>query len=200
MDDVNKLFDDSIIETEIAKDVEILYSDSAQLRVRVISPILLRHIDKTDPHDEFPEGLRAEFYNENKRVVSWLESKYAVRYEKSERIITKDSVVLYNKKNEKLETSELIWDEKEKRIYTDKFVRITQPEKGDTSYGYGFITDQDFNRFEIKRKFTGKTNVEDIRKSLGLDNESKSNEKPRKLNPDSKPRPKNRLRTFGDEN
>jgi hypothetical protein len=171
MEEVNKLFDNVVIESEQAKDVEILYSDSAQLRVKILSPVLIRHTDKTNPYDEFPAGLRAEFFNENKKVISWLVARYAVRYEKSEKIITRDSVVLFNKKNEKLETSELIWDEKERKIYTDKFIRITQPEKGDTSYGYGFITDQEFNRFEIKRKFTGKTNVGDIKKSLGLEDD-----------------------------
>jgi len=74
-------------------------------------------------------------------------------------------VNLYNEKNEKLETWELIWDEKGDRVYTDRFVMITQPERGDTSYGYGFVANNDFTRFEIQKN-SGKMNIDDITKEL----------------------------------
>jgi hypothetical protein len=46
-------------------------------------------------------------------------------------------------------------------------VRITQPEKGDTSYGYGFETNKNFTEFKIKKNFSAKMNVEDISNALG---------------------------------
>ena len=181
MADINRLFSSNVIELERASDVEMLYSDSAKVKVRITSPVLLRHLDRREPKDEFPEGLMAEFFNERGTVSSWLTADYAIRYELQEEVITRENVILRNRKNEKLETSELIWNEKEKKIYTDKFVYITQPESGDTIQGIGFETDQDFSRFEIKNKFSGRSNIEDIRKSLGLDNStsrSRSQTKP----------------------
>jgi hypothetical protein len=41
-------------------------------------------------------------------------------------------------------------------------VRITDPVKGDTTYGFGFKANQDFTHFEIKKKVQGKINVTDI--------------------------------------
>ncbi|MBK9151325.1 MAG: LPS export ABC transporter periplasmic protein LptC [Saprospiraceae bacterium] len=83
----------------------------------------------------------------------------AVRDELKKKIIAKGNVEFYNDKQEKLETPELIWDEQEKIIYTDKLVRITQAEKGDTTYGFGFRANQDLSRFEIRKKVQGKVNT-----------------------------------------
>lgn len=66
------------------------------------------------------------------------------------------NVQFYNLRNDKLQTSELIYDENLKKIYTEKFIRITRPSLGDTIYGIGFETDQNFNRIEIKQKIKGK--------------------------------------------
>ena len=66
------------------------------------------------------------------------------------------NVRFYNSVEDKLQTSELIWDENLKKIYTEKFIRITRPVMGDTIYGIGFETDQNFKRIEIKQKIKGK--------------------------------------------
>jgi LPS export ABC transporter protein LptC len=164
--DVNKLFETHEMSVEIAKDIVMLYSDSALVKVSVEAPLLKRHLNTEEPTDEFPEGVYVEFYRSLNNPESWLESKYAIRYDREGIIVARDSVVLYNRLNEKIESSELIWDENEQIIYTDKFVRITQPEKGDTSYGYGLVANQNFTEFEIKRKFSAKMNVKDLTKAL----------------------------------
>jgi len=140
----------ALIDKEIAQDVKILYSDSSMIRIKIISPLMYRYKDKQKVIEEFPNGLQVEFFDNNQRITSWLEADYALRKESEELILLKKNVVLNNKRQEKLETEELIYDAKNGEIYTDKFVRITQPTKGDTSFGYGFITDMEFNRFQIK--------------------------------------------------
>lgn len=151
---------------EIAKEVEILYSDSAIVKVKIISPTMKRYNLKNESYDEFPDGLLVEFLDENKRVTSWLEADYAIRKDKEKKIYVENNVVLYNKRNDKLETEALIWDEGLEEIYTSRPVKISQPERGDTSYGHGFRADQEFNRFEIKKKFSAIKNVEDFTKDL----------------------------------
>jgi hypothetical protein len=47
-------------------------------------------------------------------------------------------------------------------VYTDKLVRISQAEKGDTTYGFGFKANESFSIFEIKKKVQGKLNVADF--------------------------------------
>lgn len=140
----------ALIDKEIAEDVKIIYSDSSVVRIKINSPLMYRFKENQKVIEEFPNGLEVEFFDDNQRITSWLEADYALRKESEELILLKKNVILNNKRQEKLETEELIYDAKNGEIYTDKFVRITQPTKGDTSFGYGFITDMEFNRFQIK--------------------------------------------------
>lgn len=154
--EIDKLYQDREVEQEIIEEVEILYSDSAQVRLSVKSPELIRKMEEQKAVEIFPKGLKVEFYHNAYQPQTWLEADEATRYADDKLIILKGHVRLYNKEKDKLETAELIWDEEKQEIRTEKFVRITQPEKGDTTYGFGFKSDQEFNRFEIKRKFSGK--------------------------------------------
>ena len=117
--------------------------------------------------DVFTDGVHVEFLDDQQSTLSWLDARFLERKESDGLVYVRDSVVLYNAENEKLETSELIWDEANEYIYTDKFVRITQPEKGDTSYGYGFETNKQFTEFTIKKNFSAKMNIKDISSALG---------------------------------
>ncbi|MEL6987051.1 MAG: hypothetical protein AAGK97_04400, partial [Bacteroidota bacterium] len=80
MADVNRALNKDQVSVERAENIKLLYSDSARVKVEVSGPVLLRHISKQEPREEFPEGIRVEFYNENQIAESWLTAKYAVRY------------------------------------------------------------------------------------------------------------------------
>lgn len=138
-DDLNK---------EVASQVNLIYSDSAIVRVMVESPLMIRYTDKNNPRQEFPEGLSVHFYAPNLQETSTLTAGYGLRLEREKRVILRDSVVWRSIQAEQLETEELIWDEKNKRIYTDKFVVIHRP--SEIIYGYGFEATQDFEQAHIK--------------------------------------------------
>jgi LPS export ABC transporter protein LptC len=134
-------------QVETAKNVEILYSDSAQVRVRVTGPTMLYHLDKTAPHQEFPDGVVIDFFDETGEVTSQLTAQYGIRYENKAEVIVRDSVVWQSQEGEKLESEELIWDERRSRIYTKKFVVVTRPDE--IIYGHGFEANQDFSYSRI---------------------------------------------------
>ncbi len=165
MEDIDNLTSGLEASVEVATNVEILYSDSAQVKVKVSGPTMNRYLDRENPREEFPDGVHVEFFGPDGEIESWLDADYAIRESKKSRIITRQNVNLYNEKNEKLETSELIWDEKADKVFTNRFVMITQPERGDTSYGHGFIANNDFTRFEIQKN-SGKMNISDVTKEL----------------------------------
>jgi len=171
LDQINRLIHEREVKMEKATDVELIYSDSAVVKVKVLSPELLRHLDRNNPIDEFPIGIHVDFYDNNQRISSYLDAKYALRMEKEKKIIIRDSVVFYNNNNDKLETNELIWSEADERITSEKFVMITRPEQGDTIMGYGIDANEDFTRFEIKRKFSSKMKFEKLTEVLKSDNE-----------------------------
>lgn len=162
-EDINKLFDKNLdMAEEVAYNGYLYYSDSARLKVKLHYDELQKIKVNNEELMEFPKGIHVEFYNASEKPISWLTSKYAIRNERKATLVVKDSVVLYNKDNDKLVTSELIWKEKEELITTEKYVRITQPIRGDTSFGYGFRAKQDFSEFEIG-KFSGKGTIDGIK-------------------------------------
>ncbi len=163
VEEINQLLaEDLQTNVERGKNIRIFYSDSASVKVIINAPVLERYNAYNDSKDVFPKGILIEFLNEQKVVDSWLKADNAVREARTSKVTAKGNVIFYNAKNEKLETPELIWDEKERIVYTEKIVRITQAEKGDTTYGFGFQANQDFSRIEIKKKVQGKMNVTDF--------------------------------------
>jgi len=143
--------------------VEMLYSDSAIVRVKITAPTMLRYLNKTEPTQEFPDGVHVDFFSPSGRVSSQLTSKYALRSEGKKNILVKEDVVWKSKLDEVLETDELIWDEKEERVHTKKFVKITRPDE--IVYGYGLDANQDFTRWKIEA-ITGRIKVDGISKEF----------------------------------
>ncbi len=132
---------------EEARDVEILYSDSAKVKVRITGPLMLNAMERRESRQEFPEGVRVEFFDENQAVESVLVAKYGLRQQSEARITVRDSVVWTSVEGQKLETEELHWDERRELIHTNKFVIITRPDE--VIYGHGFEAAQDFSYSRI---------------------------------------------------
>lgn len=157
------IVDPEDVTMERATDVDILYSDSAKVRVRVQGPTMLRHTEVKEPYQEFPDGILVEFFEaETGQITSRLTAKYAIRIENKARVIVRDSVVWKSIKDEKLETSELIWNEREENVYSNKFVVITRPDE--IIYSHGFEANQDFTDLKLSA-IDGRMRVDDIQKS-----------------------------------
>lgn len=163
LDEIKSVATSDELKYETMKNVELLYSDSAIIRVKVMGDKMFRYLDVNTPKQEFPEGIQVDFFDPSGRTQSELTAKYALRFEKKNEIIVKDSVVWESKKMEMLETEELIWDEKLNKVYTKKFVKITRP--GEIVYGYGFEANQDFTRWEINA-ITGRIKVDGLSDDL----------------------------------
>jgi hypothetical protein len=139
---------DALIER--AKDIEMIYSDSAIVKVKVTGKTLLSHIDKTNLYDEFPDGVKVDFFDDFQQLTSVLTGKYAVRYPTKNQVVIRDSCVWQSiTAKEKLEAFELIWDETAQKVSSNKLVIITTPTE--KIWGYGFETNQDFTQWRINK-------------------------------------------------
>lgn len=73
----------------------------------------------------------------------------------------KNVVVINFTKNEQLDTDDLVWDQRRKRIYSEANVKITRPT--DILYGSGFDADEQFIQYEVF-KSKGEMEIEEERK------------------------------------
>ena len=142
---------------ELATEVEILYSDSAIIQARILAPEMVIDLDRSKENQEFTKGIKVDFFDGFQHVSSTLTGDYAIRYTRDAKVVVQDNVVWESKAGDKLETGELIWDEKSEKIYTNKFVVITRPDE--IIQGYGFEADQDFSNARINA-VTGRIKVE----------------------------------------
>jgi hypothetical protein len=144
-------------------DVEIIYSDSAQVKVRVTGPEMLYNTDPAAPNQTFPKGVRTFFYDPLQNQQSVLSGKYAIRDERARRVVIRDSVVWESVTDGKLETSELVWDETTNIIRSTKFCKITR--QNDVIYGFNFETNDKLTSWKIQQP-TGALKVDEINKEL----------------------------------
>jgi LPS export ABC transporter protein LptC len=93
------------------------------------------------------KGLRIESYDDSTRMQSTLTARYARYYMRQGNILIRDSIQVVTKKGERLSTEELVWNERLKKFYTEKFVRIKTPTQ--VMYGDGLEANQDFTWYEI---------------------------------------------------
>ena len=134
----------------------LIYSDSAQLQVRLIAPQLDRFLGER-PYIELPRGVELEFYDGDMKVSSRLTANYAISYEEEGIMEAKGNVILINEMGEQLNTEHLIWDEKTGKIHSEEFVKITTADE--IIIGEGFESNQRFTKFKIK-KIKGTLNIE----------------------------------------
>jgi len=164
--EVDALTQSHNINIENGRKIKMLYSDSAQLKVRITADSIVRYVEKAKPRDVFPSGIYIEFLSPKGKVSSWLEADEAVRSERDDTFIARGNVRFYNNKKDKLLSTELIWDEAESILHTEKFVTVIQGAKGDTTYGYGFESNEDFNIFEIKKSTSSIFKSEEFKKKF----------------------------------
>jgi LPS export ABC transporter protein LptC len=164
--EVNAITDTKIFKQEEAAFVRILYSDSADVKVRITADRMIRHLTRTNPRDEFPDGIFVEFLGSNGQVYSWLEADRAIRYDKSNEVVAQGNAKFYNRKKETLTSTELFWDEDKSKLHTNKAVRITQPMRGDTIYGFGFESNEEFTLFTIKNKASSILNAQNMKSKI----------------------------------
>ncbi len=131
---------------ESAYNVEIVYSDHGHIRMILRAEQMDRY-EGDEKYLELPRGLFVQFYDTLRQKTSSMSAKYAISYEDSEIIEARNDVVVINELGERLNTEQLIWDQKKEIIYSDKFVKVTTEDE--ILYGEGFESDERFDQWRI---------------------------------------------------
>lgn len=130
------------------KNFRSVYSDSGKVQL-VLRSTLMEEFKKNDePYMEFREGILVTYFEGNKDSIGFVSAKYARFNEKNKLWELKDSVVVVNETNDKLETEQLFWDQEKDRIFTEKSVKITNEDQ--TVLGSGFESDSKLTTRMIK--------------------------------------------------
>ena len=146
---------------ESSKDIEILYSDSAQVKMKLKAGVIDRYIGENS-YFEMTSGVEVFFYKPYPQVESELKADYAIGFNAKnggiDSMEAKRNVFVRNEKGDILNTEHLIWNASKKKIYTPEFVKITTQDE--IIWGNGLEAEEDFSRYEIKQ-VKGQINIKD---------------------------------------
>jgi LPS export ABC transporter protein LptC len=134
--------------SQIVKNVETVLDDSGRVQLIMTAPLIERFTSSDSPYSEFRSGIRVTFYDGKEEPVGSASAKYARFTDKKTLWELRDSVVVLNETNDKLETEQLFWDQEKDIIYTDRFVEITNEDQ--TVRGIGFESDTRLQKRKIK--------------------------------------------------
>ncbi|OFY59434.1 MAG: LPS export ABC transporter periplasmic protein LptC [Bacteroidetes bacterium RBG_13_46_8] len=157
---IKALNEDLNMPSQTGSNVQITYTDSGQIKIKLMAPELKRFSRENDPYYEFPKGLKVLFYQSDGKVESHIVADYALFYEKQELWEARNNVVAINERTrEQLFTEHIFWNQKEETIYSDQFTKIINADG--TFYGEkGFEARQDLTKWKLKSS-KGSVNVKD---------------------------------------
>ncbi|MBN2520023.1 MAG: LPS export ABC transporter periplasmic protein LptC [Bacteroidales bacterium] len=150
---INTITATSDVPKQTADSIEIIYSDSAIIQLKIFASKLEYYQKEEDnSYIEFPKGILVYFYRYDQTIRSKLTANYAIYYEPKKLWEARNNVVAINEDGEILNTELLFWDEEKEIIYTNKFAKVK--DQNSEIQGEGFESDQNFTNWEFK-KVTG---------------------------------------------
>lgn len=132
---------------ESSENMVITFSDSGQTSFVIKTPLMNRYSEDTNYFD-CPKGITVISYNEAGEQQAILTADYAVGinnsiYQASENVVIHDII-----QDETIETEQIIWDQRGKKIYSVVLVKQTRAD-GSVNWGDGFVADERFTKYTI---------------------------------------------------
>jgi LPS export ABC transporter protein LptC len=147
---INALNNEIKLPDQSGFNIEITYTDSGKIQGKIYAPEVNKYDRGEEPYVEFPKGMKVIFYDSLERPTSYIRANYAIYYAKKQLWEARNQVVAENQMNhDKLETEQMFWDQKDEKIYSEKFTRLTNADG--ISYGEGgFESRQDMSKWRLK--------------------------------------------------
>ena len=131
------------------KGVSTLISDSGIIRYRLQAEDWRVFDKKKPPYWAFEEGVYLETFDTLFQMEANIKADTAYYYEKQKLWKLMGNVVIRNLKGEKFNTELLYWDQNTEKVYSDRFIRIEQPDR--IIPGRGFDSNQQMTKYTIHK-------------------------------------------------
>jgi len=129
--------------------VTTLISDSGITRYRINTEEWQIYDRKSPSYWSFQKGIYLEKFDSVFNVEASIKADTAYYYDKKRLWELLGHVVIKNLKGETFNTEQLYWDQNQQKVYSDRFIRIEQPDKIIT--GRGFESNQQMTIYTIRK-------------------------------------------------
>ncbi len=127
----------------------IIASENGRISYRFKTPLMENYEFAREPYMEFRRGIEIETFDSLGNIDSRLIADYAISYEKLKLWEAKGNVKATNSKGQLLETQQLFWNQRTRKVYSNVDSKVTQD--GDVIIGEGFESDENFDDFVFRR-------------------------------------------------
>jgi LPS export ABC transporter protein LptC len=134
---------------ESAQEIEIIYSENGIINCILFAPVLNKYAGK-NPYTDCPQGVTLTSFDSEGNKSSELTANYAISFEKLDILEAHNRVVIHNfQKNEIIETEKIVWDKRNKRIYSDVEIKQTKADSS-VNIGDGLDANDNFTKYSIR--------------------------------------------------
>lgn len=127
--------------------VTTLISDSGVTRYRINTAEWLIYDRKSPSYWSFEKGVYLEKFDSLFQVEASIQSDTAYYYDKEKLWKLMGNVHIQNLKGEKFDTELLYWDQNKKKVYSDRRIRIEQPER--IIFARGFESNEQMTNYTL---------------------------------------------------
>jgi LPS export ABC transporter protein LptC len=160
IEEVKKLTGTDTIAGVYAFDVEYFRTDSGKLQMKLSAPVMTRY-EGNNPYTEFPKGFKIVMYENDTVKKAFIKANYGINYSKKGYLQARNDVVVRNYlTKEQMNTENLIWDQKKKKVYVRSFVKITTPDK--IVFGDSLHANEDFSQRTIFNIHKSEIEVDEV--------------------------------------
>ena len=125
------------------------------IRYKITTPEWLIYNKRNPAFWAFEKGVYLEKFDSLFHIDASIKADTAYYYIPKKLWELRGNVHIQNQQGDKFDTQLLFWNQNEQRIYSDKYIRIVQPEQ--EIDGYGFESNQQMTEYKIfnnKGQFT----------------------------------------------
>lgn len=125
--------------------VTTFISDSGVTRYKVVTEEWLVYDRKNPSYWAFEKGVYLEQFDSVFNIEASIKSDTAYYYDKAKLWKLMGHVDIENRKGERFNTELLYWNQATKKIYTDRFIRIQQPDR--IIHAHGLDSDEQLSQY-----------------------------------------------------
>lgn len=136
------------VATMTTTDVSTLISDSGITRYRVVTPLWLVYDEARESRWRFPSGLHLERFDDFFNREATIDCDSATYFKVKQLWRLDGHVRVTNMASERFLTSQLFWNQRLGKVYSDSFIRIERSDR--VMEGYGFVSNNSMTDFKVR--------------------------------------------------
>lgn len=146
-EEIKELTNKEELPSLILKDLTSIVSDSGRVKYRFITPEMAQYDQRSEPIVDFPNGLHLYVYNVNEEIEAQVRCNYAIYHQNEELWELRKDVEAVNTNGDVINTELMFWDTRNKKVYSDHFIKISTDSEIIT--GRGFESDDRLENYKI---------------------------------------------------